>query len=134
MDQLYSELMQIIVPAVTTVVGLLVAWGLAELRKYIKTKTTNEASIQAFDTVSDLIQSTVASINQTTRKAFADGKLTENEKKALKESAAAIILNQIPAATKSVLERSVNDITEYINHRIEQTVAAEKRQAVALQQ
>ncbi len=134
MDQLYSELMQIIVPAVTTVVGLLVAWGLAELRKYIKTKTTNEASIQAFDTVSDLIQSTVASINQTTRKAFADGKLTENEKKALKESAAAIILNQIPAATKSVLERSVNDITEYINHRIEQTVAAEKRQSVALQQ
>ena len=134
MDQLYSELMQIIVPAVTTVVGLLVAWGLAELRKYIKTKTTNEASIQAFDTVSDLIQSTVASINQTTRKAFADGKLTENEKKALKESATAIILNQIPAATKSVLERSVNDITEYINHRIEQTVAAEKRQSVALQQ
>ena len=59
MDQLSAGLMQILVPAVTAAVGILLTWGLAELRKYIKQKTTSEAATQAFDTVS-LVEEKIA--------------------------------------------------------------------------
>ena len=127
MEDLYSQLVAIFVPAITTIVGILVAWGLAELRKLIKTKTDNAAAVQAFDTVADLVQGAVLEINQTTRKVFKDGKLTPEEKRDYKIQAMDLVMNQLPTATKKILSKSVTDLKVYVDNRIEQTVVYENR-------
>ena len=127
MEDLFSQLLAIFVPAITTIVGILVAWGLAELRKLIKTKTDNAAAVQAFDTVADLVQGAVLEINQTTRKVFKDGKLTPEEKQAYKVQAMDLVMNQLPTATKKILSKSVTDLKVYVDNRIEQTVVYENR-------
>jgi hypothetical protein len=122
MEDLSAQLMAIFVPAIVAVAGILVTWGLAELRKLIKTKTDNAAAVQAFDTVADLVQSSVTSVNQTTRKVFEDGKLSEAEKRELKLKAMALVMDQLPAATKKVMDKNLNNLAVYVDNRIEQTV------------
>lgn len=127
MEDLTAQLMTIFVPAITTIAGILVTWGLAELRKLIKTKTDNAAAVQAFDTVADLVQTAVVSVNQTTRQVFKDGKLTTAEKKTLKLKAMALVMDQLPKATKKVLDKNLTNLAVYIDKRIEQTVVLENR-------
>lgn len=126
MNELGSELMSIVVPSVTTAVGVLTAWGLAALRGYIKHKTSNESALQAFDVISDLVHSSVVSLNQTTRKAFEDGKLSTAEKREYKTSVLASVLGQIPDATKAIMEKNVKDLDEYVSTRIEAEVFRQK--------
>lgn len=123
MDELASQLTAIFVPAITTVVGIMVAWGLAELRKYIAAKSKNEAAIRSFDTVADLVNSSVKSLNQTARKVFDDGKLTAGEKASLKGQARNMVIRQLPEATKKILDQNLNSLEEYVGHQIEKTVA-----------
>lgn len=127
MEELTAQLMTIFVPAITTIAGILVTWGLAELRKLIKTKTDNAAATQAFDVVADLVQSSVTSINQTARKGFEDGKLSQAEKVAFKKQAKDLVLGQLPKATKKILDKSLADLEVYVDNRIEQTVVYENR-------
>lgn len=127
MEDLTAQLMAIIVPAIVTIVGILVTWGLAELRKLIKTKTDNAAAVQAFDVVSDLVQSAVTSVNQTSRKVFEDGKLSQAEKVGYKNRAKVLVMKQLPKATRKILDKSLTDLSGYVDNRIEQTVVYENR-------
>lgn len=122
MEKLSAEIMAILVPAITTVIGILVTWGLAELRKYIKTKTDNEAAVQAFDTLSGLVKDSVTALNQTTRTVFEDGKLSTAEKRQYKTLVMSQVLGQLPAATKKILDRNVADLGVFVDSRIESEV------------
>jgi hypothetical protein len=127
MEELTTQLMAIIVPAIVTVVGIFVTWGLAEVRKLIKTKTDNAAAVQAFDTVADLVQTAVTSINQTSRKVFDDGKLTTAEKLVYKKQAMDLVMGQLPKEPRKVLDKNLKDLQVYVDNRIEQTVVYENR-------
>lgn len=127
MEEFVREVMEIVAPALTTVVGLLVAWGLAELRKFLKTKTDNETVTQAFDQLSNVVQTTVVSLNQTFSRALADGKLSDPEKAEIKKMAVERVKSQIPKVTKKVLVRAITDLERHIDDQIETAVNYDKR-------
>lgn len=127
MEAFQAELVKVLVPAIGTAVSLLITWGLFELRKLIKTKTDNEAAVQAFDVVSDLVQNTVASINQeATKQIESNGKLNPAFAKALKQKANSVVMSQLRGATKKALAKNVRDLEVYVDNRIEAAVYYEK--------
>jgi hypothetical protein len=126
MQDLSSQIMSIIVPALTTAVGLLVTWGLAKLRGYLKAKGMSQSANFAYDSVSQLVQTAVVSLNQTMRKTMTDGQLSESEKRQLKSAAIDMVNKQLPEAIRKIMDRNVNDLDDFIKQRIEETVNYQK--------
>lgn len=128
MEVFSTELIKVIVPAIGTAISLLVTWGLYELRKLIKTKTDSQAAMRAFDLLTDLVQTTVVSINQETVQAMKKGgeSLANDIGKSLKQKARSIVMAQISAGTKKVLESNLQDLEVFVDNRIEQCVFYEK--------
>jgi hypothetical protein len=45
MNEIIDQIMAIIAPALITTIGILVSWGLHEVRKFVKSKMNNEFEI-----------------------------------------------------------------------------------------
>lgn len=131
MEQLQTEIMAILIPAVTTAIGIVLTWGLAELKRFIASRTKNENIRHALESVGELTFHTVAELNQSVRKAYEDGKLTPDEAKKLKAEALAKIKIQIPEAMKIMLEAAVTNLDDYLGTLVESNVAAQKPRLVA---
>jgi hypothetical protein len=117
-----QELIQIIIPLATVVVGAVTTWALAMLSAYIKSKTENETILTSYTQAEKIIKNTVLAINQSIKEAGADGKITAEEAKRIKVVAVESIRKQVPAWMKDSLELAVGDLEEWINTQIEASV------------
>jgi len=127
MEELQYQIMQILIPALTTIIGALVAAGIAYFNSWIASKTKNEKIREAMYFLSGLVSDTVAEINQSVELAYKDGKLTQDEKYKLRALAMDKIDTQIPAATRKILTTAVDTLDDYIGTLVEASVAAQKR-------
>ena len=118
----WQEILQIVIPLATVVVGALTSWALAMLSAYIKSKTTNETLLTAYDQAQGMIRDVVAQINQEVKSAGADGKITAEEAQKIKQIALTSVRTQFPPWLKSNLTNAVGDLEAWINTQIEAAV------------
>lgn len=119
--------LSLVTTIVTTTVPLLIGWGMTMLKKYVASKTQNEAVLVAMTQFDDLVTTTVKDLEQRVVPFYKDamkndGKLDDVEKKAIKKMAIANILNQLPDATQTILTGAMNNFDEYLSSKIESAV------------
>ncbi len=127
MESAIEQFWSMVLPAIATALGIVITWGLTQLRRMLKSKTDSETATQAFEVIAQLIQSSVVSLNQTFQRSMQDGKLNDQEKGAIKHMAIAMVMNQLPEATKKVASLYVNDLEQYVDNNIEMAVSYDKR-------
>jgi hypothetical protein len=73
------------------------------------------------------VQSTVAKISETVKEVGADGIITKEEGQMLKTAAMQAVNNQLPPATKKILEIANKELQDFISGKIEVAVLTTKR-------
>jgi len=124
---LMQQLLQIIIPFAVAAVSALTTWALYELKKWIKQRTDNEAVNEAVGILSQVVQTTVTKLNETVKQAGADGIITQEEAQKLKSAAVLQINQQIPDATRKILNLGIKNLDDYISGQIELAVIVTKR-------
>jgi len=119
MENVINEITSIIAPALITAIGILITWGLNELRRFVKNKTDNREIDAAFDQLDKIIKGTVIKAEQVMKKYGADGKITEDEAREIKRSVVADIKCQLPLSTEVFLKKVINDVDALIDTRVE---------------
>ena len=121
-----SDLLKTLAPVLVSVIGILVSWGLAELSRYIRSKTKNENALKAMEDISALVRTTVSEVGQTFQKASADGTITRDEGIKMKNIAIAKVKVQIPPLVEKHALLAVNNLNDFIASRIEREVVKSK--------
>lgn len=116
---LWQQLLEIIIPFAATALTVLTSWALYELKKWVKSKTDNEQVLQSLAVLDQVVTASVTQINETIKEIGADGKITEDEAKMLKAKAKALINDQLPPATKKLLEIWIGQLDDFIEGKIE---------------
>lgn len=126
MEAILIALAPQIIPVVGALLVGLASWGIAILKKKVKM----EAGKVALDQVDQIIGTVVGNLAQTTAKglraAAKDGKLTSGEKKELKDFAVKHAKYLISDQVSKAASASIDDLTAYINHKVEEKVLATK--------
>jgi len=126
MEALIPIVTNALIPGFGTILTALVFWGLFELTRYVKTKTKNEAVNDAVLHVCDTVETTVRELEQTLvpqiKKAAADGKISGEEARELKEVALRKVKDQIPEKIAKTAEMAVNSVDKLIRAKIENAV------------
>jgi len=122
-----EELTATILPALLTVISALATWGLAELTRYIRTKTKSQAVADAMDRIGEITLNTVAEIEKSIRQAGADGKIDADEAKHLKTLAIERVKAQLPVAVKAAARGGVNSLDDYLAGKVEEMVTITKQ-------
>lgn len=116
---LWQQLLQIIIPFAVAAVSALTTWALYELKKWVKSKTDNEQVLQSLTVLDQVVTATVTQINETIKEVGADGVITEDEAAMLKAKAKAAINEQLPPATRKLLEIWIGQLDDFIDGKIE---------------
>lgn len=104
-----------------------------EIKSYIEANCSymqNEKVNNAFEQLLDIVDRVVAAMNDKYKpeliKATADGKLTDEEKKLLRDKALELIQAEVAEPVKELVTEVVGDFTEYVKTLIENAVSAAK--------
>lgn len=124
---LSQQLLAIIIPVAVAAVSALTTWALYELKKWIKGRTDSQAIDDAMMILEMSVQSTVAKISETVKEVGADGVITADEGLKLKGAAMQAVNDQLPPATKKILEIANNQLQDFISGKIEVAVLTTKR-------
>ena len=120
------NLMAALIPPLAAVIIGLASWGLAIVRSKIKL----EAGKTALDQIDRIIGTVVGDISQTAaeemKRAAADGKLSTAEKQRLKDIAVNRTYDMISSEVLNAASKTVDDVGDYVNRRIEERVLAGK--------
>jgi len=130
MEDLISQIMAIVGPTLITAIGIIVTWGLNELRKFVKSKTNNESVDLAFKQLDKIASSAVMRAELTMKEFAADGKITKNEAVQIKKIVFDEVKRQIPKKKEVVLKKCVNDVDDLIDSKIEEIVYKVKQEKV----
>lgn len=125
-DEILKQVMILIVPTLVTAIGIVLTWGLNELRRFVRGRTDNEAIDFAFKQFNFIATGAVKKAEQEMKKYAADGKITKDEAAKIKDTVFNEVKKQIPERTEIMLRRGVNDLDDLINTRIEEIVYNEK--------
>jgi hypothetical protein len=130
MQEFVAQAADTLLPIAATLLTALVSWGLTELAKYVRSRTKNEAVNGALQRICHMADTTVAELNQTVadglRAAAADGKITPDERAALKAQAVGLVQSRLAPEVIKAAAQGVTDITEFISARIERSVWEQK--------
>jgi hypothetical protein len=131
--QVASSLVDQIAAIGITVVSGLLAWGAAEFSRWIRTKTSNEKVLQAFDNASALVESTVNEANATAmagiREAAQDGVINKDEAQKVKNQVLKQVKDNLPPKATALLVANLGDLDLYINGQIEKKIVEAKAEA-----
>ena len=128
-DQLLGQILTILIPILATAVGGVITALGARCVSYLKEKVNSHKFNKYLDILNDTVQDVVVGLNQSTvnviKEAAADGKLTEEEKKRIFETAKLDIYGILGPKGLEVLQAVYNDLDELIKCKIEATVFRE---------
>lgn len=112
-----------IAPMIVTLVGLLLTWALTEAIRWLRERTKDTLLGRAVDAVETLVDTVVKELQQTVvedlKAAAADGKLTPDEIRMVKDKAVGYVMSKIPQALRTILEAYLGPLEEYVSARIE---------------
>lgn len=116
-------LMNILVPALSTLVLGLMTWLTTVVVNFLNTKIKDKKMAKIASDLYMIIMNAVQTVFQT----FVDelkkeGKFDEKMAKEAKEKAYNIIVNQLTKELKEYIEENFGDIKEYIMNQIEATI------------
>lgn len=128
-DQLLGQILTILIPILATAVGGVITALGTRCVSYLKEKINSHKFNKYLDILNNTIQDVVVGLNQSTvniiKEAAADGKLTEEEKKQIFETAKLDIYGILGPKGIEVLQAVYNDLDELIRYKIEATVFRE---------
>jgi len=128
-DQLLGQILTILIPILATAVGGVITALGARLVSYVKEKSDNRRFDKYLDIFEKTVYDVVAGLNQSTvkviKEAAADGKLTEEEKQRIFETAKADIYGVLGPKGIEVLQTVYADLEALIKYKIEATVLEE---------
>lgn len=122
MEAIIAQIMAIVGPALITAIGIIVTWGLNELRRWVKEHTNNKAVDTAFNSFGKITQSAVLRAEQAMKEFGADGKITPSEAMKIKRMVFQDVKNQITPETQKVLKKAANNLDDLIDAKIEEMV------------
>jgi polyhydroxyalkanoate synthesis regulator phasin len=117
-------------PLFAAVIAGLVAVAIARFNKWVRTKTDSEEILTTMDSVFNIAETAVADANATVvaglKEAAADGKITEEEAKDIKDKVFKQIKDTIPTKSAKVLSKVVADLDANLMSLIEKLVQEAK--------
>lgn len=123
----WQQMLSILIPFALTALTIVTTWALAELRKWLKSKSDSEQLDSSLDVLDEVVAAVVTQINETVKQANADGVITREEAIRLKRDALAAIDDQLPKATRKVLEIWIDKLDDFIGGKIEVAVLETKK-------
>jgi hypothetical protein len=131
MEQIQSALISLAIAVITAAGGFLLAWLKAKTTE-VQARAQNETEQKYIYMLSDVVQTTVTSLNQTVveqlKKANEDGKLTKEDMENIKNSCVDTVKGVIGDKGMAVLHDALGDAEQYIRDKIEQSVVLNKRE------
>lgn len=127
---IYEGLLDVIIPALGSVVTAAVSIGIGYAVRYINRKSKNEFLHHAMNTLGEITRNTVAALMQeevkAMRKASADGKLSDEDKQHLKKTAIETIKLVAADELLVALEKANTDLDTYLETLVESAVYSDK--------
>lgn len=127
MEAILLALAPQVVPVVGALIIGLATWGIAILKKKVKL----EAGKVALDQVDQIVGTVVGSLAQTTVKnlkaATKKGELTKDKRREMKDFAVSQAKYLISTEVSKAAAGAVDDLTNYINQKVEEKVLAAKK-------
>jgi len=117
-----SAFFAVVAPYLVTIVVALIGWGLTELTRFIRSKTNNERIIGVMSVIRELVDGTVADLENTVRPMLSDGRLSKEEAAELKSTAVLRVRSQLPKMVENQSKLFTDDVLAYINDQVEQSV------------
>lgn len=132
--EIQALFLQIVVPAAFTVLAALVTFGGKKLIDYINAKTKNESVAGILARLVSTVQTVVLDVNGTVKpeviKALADGKITDAEKKMIRDIAVARVKTHLGAKglaeIVSILGVDPSLIDSFIGSHLEAAIEGSK--------
>ena len=126
MEEIMEVMAAQMIPVIAVTLATLVSVGLVRLNKWLKMKTGSEAVAAAGEIVAATVNELTATTVKELKAAAADGKLTMDEARQVKNQAVFLAKSQLPPAVAKAAALAVGDIGDFIGGKIEQTVAETK--------
>ncbi len=128
-DIISGMLAKALIPSLTLLTPL-VSWGLAEGAKYIRSKVKNDLVDNALTRITHTVETTVADLTQTMvrqlKKEAEDGILSFEDAERIKAVAISTVYDQVPRKIRTLALGGVNDVSDFIEAKIEQAVLKQK--------
>ena len=121
-----AALVQNAVPLVASIIGMVVAWAGKKTTEYVSQKTKNEAVNNAIQHITHTASTIVADLEQTVVPYYVresvDGKLTKDQRSAVKKIAMDRIKKQVPESVMALALIAVNSLDDLLSGKVEQAV------------
>jgi hypothetical protein len=125
-----TEIMEVMaaqmIPVIAVTLATLVSVGLVRLNRWLKMKTGSEAVAAAGEIVAATVNEMTATTVKNMKAAAADGKLTMDEARQVKNQAIFLAKSQLPPAVAKAAALAIGDLDAYISGTIEKAVAEGK--------
>lgn len=118
----YTPILEIGVDFLVLVITGLFAVGIAYLKKIVENSQFKESLTTTLETIDALANNVVNDISTETKKALADGKITSEERAALKLLAKDKFVNVVSPKMNERLKVHVNDTDTFITAKINKAV------------
>jgi len=122
MEAFWTALAAQLIPAIGIILVGLATWAIAVLKQKTKSDMAKNALTQVDQIVGAVVGQLSKTVAEGLKKTAADGKLTNEQKASLKNQALDQINGLISQGVNKMAARSVTDLQEYINHKIEEQV------------
>lgn len=126
-----ANIAAIFTPFIAPVISALASWVMAELVRFLRSKTKNETLGAALDQISETATAAVQSLEVEFTRAMADGKLTKEEALQIKEMALDRVKENLPAWVQKAARMSEGALYDYISGKIEEANLLTKRMKTA---
>ena len=111
-----------VTPVLVSLVVALAGWGVAELTRWIRTRTKNERLNGAIDVIAAATMASVKEAELTIRPTLSDGKLTPAEIKGIKATVAANVKRRVGPAALKIAKENLTDLDDWIGAQAEASV------------
>ena len=123
----WYTLTEALTPLLATLLVTLVSWGVYELKQYVRSKTQNQMTVNAVDSITDAANTIVAELKATVvdelKKA---GPLDKAKAQKIKEIAVTKTKAMLTDQTVKVASKTIADLDTFIAGKIEKAVTESK--------
>ncbi len=117
-----EELLPVVVQAVVGIIIALIGLGVNYFRNYVINKVKNtelrESLLLTTDVLSDSVKGVLLGMGEETKKAVADGNLSQNDLVLIQERVLSDVHKQLIPATQKRVEAHVGDLEHYMLTKI----------------
>ena len=131
LSELSVEMIKVIVPVIISILGLLLSWVAYELKRFITSRIDSKRVKDSFDMISGIATNVVKELELTIRKAYGDGKLTDDEKAEILEIAKAKVKEHLPTVVSELGSLGVDSLDDLIVTKINSAVYDMKEKKLA---